>query len=183
MLVKLVEDIAKKENIEMNEETARFIAKRGDGAFRDTLGILERMKEVRLDQVEKVFSISNHEITLQFISSLVSKNLENAIKIINQVKQNNHSISDFLQETIETCRLVLLTRFAPEFAATISNDLNPDRLVQIKKWASEKNLINSELLVEFLKLLDEVKKTSMPEIPVELALIRILGNNDSQKAL
>ena len=74
-LVNLIQDVAKKEKIPMNEEVAQFIAKRGDGAFRDTLGILERVKDTPLDQVEKTFSVSSHEVVLDFVSSLVSKNV------------------------------------------------------------------------------------------------------------
>ncbi len=178
ILVNLIQDVAKKEKIPMNEEVAQFIAKRGDGAFRDTLGILERMKDIPLDQVEKTFSVSSHEIVLDFVTSLVSKNLESSISILNKISDEGHAVDDFLENVIDICRLVLLYRFTPEFAETLSTDMNPDRVSKIKSWASEKNVINSDLLAEFLKLLGEVKKSSIPVIPVELALIRILGNNE-----
>ena len=172
----------KNEGVTIEPDAADMIAKRGDGAYRDTWGIVERIiassknKKITTADIESVLSTPHSELVMNFVAALVSKNLESAIKIINQVKQENHSVADFLEEVIETCRLVLLTRFAPEFAVTLSVDLNPDRVSQIKLWAGEKNIINSELLVEFIRLLGETKKSSVEVIPVELALMRILGN-------
>ena len=80
-------------------------------------------------------------------------------------------------EHLETLRMVLLYRFAPAFAATVSEGLADDARSKVVAWAGEKNVINAQLLVEFIRLLDEVKKSGMPHIPVELALIRILSNN------
>ncbi|MDB4983829.1 MAG: polymerase subunit gamma and tau, polymerase subunit gamma/tau protein [Patescibacteria group bacterium] len=171
----------KNEGVTIEPDAADMIAKRGDGAYRDTWGIVERIiasssnKKITTDDIESVLSTPHGELVIQFVTAVVAKNLESAIKIINQVKQENHSVSDFLEEMIEICRLVLLTRFAPEFAATLSADLNPDRLDQIKTWTGEKNIINSELLVEFIRLLGETKKSSVEVIPVELALIRLIG--------
>lgn len=179
---KMLIEGAKNEGIELKPEDAEKFAKSSDGAFRDAWGVLERYRsllESRKGSVgevlEEMFKVSHQNLVSDFVASLVNKDLQSAIEIVNQIGKDGNAMDDFLENVIETFRLVMLARFAPKFADELLRDMNPARVSEIKKWAGEKNLINSDLLVQFLNLLGDVKKSSMPQIPVELALIRILG--------
>ena len=171
----------KKEGVTIEPEAADLIAKRGDGAYRDTWGIVERIlasstnKTITPSDVERILATPHQEIVLEFIASIISGNLSGAIGLVNQITNQGHAVDDFLEQVIEICRLIILYRFAPELAEDLASTLNPDRIVTIKQWSSEKNRINSDFLADMLRLLGETKKTSMPIIPVELALIRILA--------
>ena len=171
----------KKEGVTIEPEAADLIAKRGDGAYRDTWGIVERIlasstnKTITPSDVERILATPHQEIVLEFIASIISGNLSGAIGLVNQITNQGHAVDDFLEQVIEICRLIILYRFAPELAEDLASTMNPDRIVTIKQWSSEKNRINSDFLADMLRLLGETKKTSMPIIPVELALIRILA--------
>ena len=187
ILVSMIKEGAKKEGFTIDDQAAELIAKRGDGAFRDTWGIVERVtqsakgKSIGIADVESVMATPHHELVTEFVRGLVTKNLESTLEIIHKVHDEGHSLEHFIENILEHLRLVLLFRFSPQFAATVSNDLQADVVTEIKTWASEKNIINAGLLVEFIQLLSEVKKTSIPYLPVELALIRILGNTSTNE--
>jgi len=118
-----------------------------------------------------------HELVNDFVKALVANNLESCLDIVHRVHDEGHSLEHFIESVLEVLRLILLFRFAPEFAKSASAERGADVQREMKAWASEKNIINAQLLVEFIRLLDEVKKSSIVYLPVELALIRILGNN------
>ncbi len=174
---------AEKEGVVLGREAADILAKRADGAFRDAWGLLERViqsvpnHEITVTDIESVLSRPHHEQVSDFIKALVDSNLETSLDSIRRVSDEGHALDHFLESVIETMRKVLLYRFAPGFADSISEGLTDEMKNQIKNWAGEKNVINSQLLIDFIRLLDEVKKSNIPHIPVELALIRILGNN------
>ena len=185
ILTQMVVDGSKKEGFEIDHEAAEMIAKRGDGAYRDTWGILERViqssknKKLTTGDVESVMATPHHELVNDFTRALVLKNLDGALDALHKVYDEGHSVEHFMENVIQLVRLVLLFRFAPEFAATTAGDMSKENSSEIKKWASEKNVINAQLLAEFLQLLGEIKKSTISYVPVELALIRILSNNSN----
>lgn len=174
---------AKKEGVEISAEASDILARRADGAFRDAWGLLERViqsvpgAKIVVSDVEKVLSRPHHELVSDFVAALVARDLESSLDIVRRASDEGHSLDHFIETVLETLRMVLLYRFAPAFAASVSEGLAEDAKSKVAAWAGEKNVINAQLLVEFIRLLDEVKKSGMPHIPVELALIRILGNN------
>jgi hypothetical protein len=97
---------------------------------------------------------------------------------VHQVYDQGLAMDDFIEHIIQHIRLVLLFRFAPKFAETATDGMSADTVAMIKDWAGQKNVINAGLLIEMIKLLDDVKKTHMVVIPVELALIRLLGQGE-----
>lgn len=184
ILVGMIKEGAKKEGFKIDDDAAELIAKRGNGAFRDTWGIVERViqsatsKTVTVSEIENIMATPHHELVTEFISALVVKNLETTLNIVHKVSDEGHSMDHFIENILEHLRLVLLFRFSPQFAESVSSDLQKDAVTELKKWAGEKNVINAGLVVEFLNLLDETKKTSMVNIPLELVLIRLLGGNE-----
>lgn len=180
ILIPFIQEIGKKEGFEINDEAAKLIAQRGDGAYRDTLGMVERVtqsvkgKKVEASDVESVMSMPHHELVTEFVKALVKNNLESSLEIIHKV-HDGHAMDHFIENVLQTCRMVLLYRFAPQFAESVAADLSEDTRKELKGWAGEKNIINAQLLVEFIQLLGEVKKSSVPYLPVELALMRILS--------
>lgn len=183
MLSKFLIDGATKENVVLVPGVADLLAKRADGAFRNAWGLLERViqsvgtESITVDSVEKILTAPQHELVTDFVTVLVAGDLESSLKIIHQVYDDGRALDSFLERVLEILRLVLLYRFAPNFAESAGYDQTVDLQNQMKTWAGEKNIINAGLIVEFLELLDAVKKSSLPIIPLELALIRLLGNN------
>lgn len=181
-LVEMIEAGAKKEGYTLDHEASLLIAKRGNGAFRDTWGILERViqsstsKNITVADVESVMRTPHHELVIDFIEALVGKNLEKTLVSLHQVTAGGHSLDHFIENILEHLRLVLLFRFSPQFAEEVSTDLPDTTVLKIKSWAGEKNIINANLLVEFINVHGELKKTSMQNIPVELLVMKLLSS-------
>jgi DNA polymerase-3 subunit gamma/tau len=181
-LVLFVQDGAKKEKREVTDEAADLIARFADGAYRDAWGTLERVlqstdkKKIEWDDVVALVGASHRDLVNNFVSAIVENNLDEALAITHKASENDN-MEVFLQDVVQLFRVILLRRFAPAFGKTAMEGFREDLVKNVEKWAGEKNVVNAQLLVEFLHLLDETKKTSMPQIPVELALMRILGQN------
>lgn len=170
---------AKAEGVTIDEAALEIIAQHGNGAFRDTWGIFERVMQssgntITAADVSKVLAKPHHIIITDFMKALVGGDLESALDVVHQVYDQGLAIDDFLEHVIEQVRLVLLFRFAPKFAETVTDAVNADSVALLKEWAGQKNSINAGLLAELLKVLDETKKTQLVVIPIELALMRIL---------
>lgn len=182
-LVTFVQDGAKKEKREITDEAADLVARFADGAYRDAWGTLERVlqstdkKKIEWDDVVALVGASHRDLVNNFVSALVENKLDDALATIQKASENDN-MEVFLQDVVQLLRLVLLRRFAPAFGKTVMEGSRADLMENVEKWAGEKNVINAQLLVEFIHLLDEIKKTNMPQIPLELALMRILSREE-----
>lgn len=173
------------EGVTVDDAALEVIAQQGNGAFRDTWGIFERVvqssgKKITRDDVSRILAKPHHIIIGDFMKAVVGNDLETALDAVHQVYDQGFAMDDFIEHVVEQIRLVLLYRFAPKFAETVTDSVSEDTLPLIKEWATQKNAINASLLVEFLKVLDETKKTHLVVIPIELALIRILNNQEKK---
>jgi DNA polymerase-3 subunit gamma/tau len=179
-LISFVQDGAKKENRTITDEAADQVARFADGAYRDAWGILERIlqstdkKDIGCSEIVDVIGKTHADQVTSFISALNKKDLNVAFEILHTTSKDG-DVELLVKDSLERFRLVLLKRFAPAFAVTLLAEYNNAIVQSIDAWAGEKNIINAALVVEFLKLLDQVKESSIPTIPVELALMRMLG--------
>lgn len=171
------------EGVSVDDAALEAIAQHGNGAFRDTWGIFERVvqssgKTITIDDVSKILAKPHHVVIADCMKAMVAGDLETALDAVHQVYDQGLAMDDFIEHLIQQVRLVLLLRFAPKFAETVTDSVNADMVPLLKEWAGQKNTINAGLLVELLKVLDETKKTPLVVIPIELALIRLLGANN-----
>jgi DNA polymerase III subunit gamma/tau len=180
----LIEQVAKKEKIKIELPAVKLIARLGDGAFRDTLGVFEKIinhangKEITVSLITSLTRLPTIEFVNEFIEDLVKGNLQELLKNLNAefADRDEDVLEHFLVFVIEKIRGVLLFRFALNSAEDILGNMDSESREFLKKLSKEKNIIDSKLLTEFLVILDETKKSSIKTIPLELALMRILGN-------
>ena len=188
-LSKMLIEGAHKEGFTLMEAGADLVARMGDGSFRDAWGVLERVlstvhdkkQDISKYEVLAAVSMTDRELAYDFVEALVSADLNKTLSILEGVIAKGHSVDQFLEYIIETCRLVLLYRFAPDFAKTLHAEMVPGATEKVIAWSAGKNIIDSKLMRDIIELIGETKKTSMPQIPIELALIRILGNNQKSE--
>jgi DNA polymerase III subunit gamma/tau len=175
ILKKLVIDVAKKEGATIAPQAAELVALMGQGSFRDTLGILQKVLTVSKDQklsedeVAKVVGAPTSEIIRSFLEALASKNIGDALALFHKAAAGG-------TDALQAVRAVLLLRYAPKMEAALLEQFGEDDVAVFKKLsAREGAAINSSLLSELISAYIEMNRSPSPEIPLELALYRALG--------
>jgi DNA polymerase III subunit gamma/tau len=182
ILKKLVIDVAKKEGATIAPQAAELVALMGQGSFRDTLGILQKVLTVSKDQklsedeVAKVVGAPTSEIIRSFLEALASKNIGDALALFHKAAAGGTDAQIFLLLVLQAVRAVLLLRYAPKMEAALLEQFGEDDVAVFKKLsAREGAAINSSLLSELISAYIEMNRSPSPEIPLELALYRALG--------
>jgi hypothetical protein len=84
----------------------------------------------------------------------------------------------YLKMLLAKLRGVLLLRYAPTSENVLKEEFTPDDLVFLKTLASDAGKrINSHVLSEFLAASRDIGFSAVSSLPLELALIRILGES------
>ena len=182
VLKKLVLDVAKKEGASLEPAGAELVALMGEGSFRDTLGILQKVltvssdKKLTEEEVGKVVGAPPATLINNFLKALADKNVGEAIIIFHHAVAEGAEPGVFVLLAITKVRGVLLMRYAPKMEAALNEQFGEDDLKILKELAGTKGAaINSMVLAELITALLETNRAPIPAIPLELAVYRVFG--------
>lgn len=184
-LRKSVISIAKKEGLEIDDESAGLIALFSDGSFRDAQGILDKVLSLGVENItgEKIrqfLSAPSRELIENFISALAEKNSEKGIEIIQKTAEENLDSKTFLKMILRDVRSMLLLKLAPNMKKQLEEMLGEREFNFIEKHkdkVSQKELGN--ILRVLLEAYDTKSRSYLPQLPLELALMKIISSNNN----
>lgn len=182
VLKKLALDVAKKEGASLAPAGAELIALMGEGSFRDTLGILQKVLTVSRDkkltegEVAAVVGAPNATLVNEFLQALAQKSIERSLAAFHTGMAGGAEPRVFLLLAVAKVRGVLLARFAPTMGGELAEQFGSDDVLLLKKLAGKEGAaVNSQVLAELLTALIETPRAPIPAIPLELALYRLFG--------
>lgn len=181
-LKKLVLDVAKKEGTALAPAGAELIALMGDGSFRDTLGILQKVLTVSADtklseeEVATVVGAPSGQMVNNFLKSLASKDIAAALTQFHAALTGGVEPKIFCLLAVTKIRGVLLLRFAPELKKELGEQFSEDDIAVLAELAGPQGgTLNAALLAEMITALLEMSRAPIPAIPLELALYRVFA--------
>lgn len=182
-LLEALKKIIKAENIDIEEEALKILIKKSDGSFRDGVKLLDQIaslgEKITAKLIEQSLKSGEFENILDLIKSLKEKNAAEGLLNIGQYLENGMDPKALILALMDVFRsLVLIKNGAGEQLVKIH--LTEDKyesLVDVSQSFTNQNLIrNLDILQEAL---EKVKFTSVPSLPLELAVVEICGERPS----
>ncbi|OGZ04733.1 MAG: DNA polymerase III, subunit gamma and tau [Candidatus Lloydbacteria bacterium RIFCSPHIGHO2_01_FULL_41_20] len=184
VLKNTVLDVAKKEEFKIDVSGAELIALLGDGSFRDALGILQKVmsfskdKKISRKEIEEITGAPSAELINNFILAILKKDAELGINAIMEAKKQDVEMKVYMKLILHKVRLALLLKYAPLVGKKLVGELGEednafmDRIM--KPYSAG---ITSGLLRELLDCYSQIDRSIIAELPLELALVKIVGEN------
>jgi DNA polymerase-3 subunit gamma/tau len=169
-ILRMLIRIVKRENIKINEEVLKFIAKYSDHSFRDAAKLLEEVfietgakKEYKptAEDVKKILGLNEEYDNL--IHFLEKKDIKNTLQFIEKYDKKGGNFKVLIESLLDKFHLILLKKNHLE--TTLEDDYN----FSLKE-------------ISFLiKLLQEaynaLKYSPIESLPLEMAVVEYLENN------
>jgi DNA polymerase-3 subunit gamma/tau len=181
VLTELVQHVAKEEGFSIESAGAELLATLGDGSFRDTHGILQKIfsfskdKKISLKEIEAVTGAPSGTLVNRFIESLATRDVSIGLEALSHAREQNIDMELFLKLALLKLRVALLLRFAPDMKDELLKAMTEDDRTFILGILKEKGgAINSQTLETLLEAGEMVKYASVKTLPIELALVKIL---------
>jgi DNA polymerase-3 subunit gamma/tau len=180
LLRELVIDIAKKEGFTLDESGAELISMLGDGSYRDTEGVLEKVlsfattKKVTVEEIEHITGAPSRKLVYATITAIGEKNIAKALESIHQAEKQNTDMKLFVKLLIHLFRVALVLRVAPEYKA-VTQEMSDTDKTELAKIAREfPQSITSANLAKLLDAYQHMRSAFIQSLPIELALIDML---------
>ncbi len=187
-LQKLVETVAKKEGYQLSPSSSDLIALLGDGSFRDTLGTLQKVisassdKKITPEEVEQTLGAPGAHLVNNFILSITERDFAKGAQALAQASETVGDMKIFLDLIVRKVRFVLILRFAPVMKDEVQGNCSEEDFIFLEKLALEagKTLASKELM-SLLGAYADLRTATIPTLPLELALLRIIGEDSVGK--
>jgi len=178
VLKETVLEVAKKEKCKLDKDAADLIAVAGDGSFRDSLGILEKVitassdAELSADEVATIIGAPRGELLMKVVNALSEKKVEDGLAAVALATAAGADMKLFLRLLLERVRAIILLRNLPSRREDILASFNEEDAKMLETLSATPNLpLNSHLLLRLLDAADQTNRSSIPHLPLEVAII------------
>ena len=180
---KMLIEVAKKEGFELEAGSAELLAILADGSFRDGLGELQKVlnfsksKKIKKEDVEKITGAPKGALVNDYISAIAEKNVEKGIMAVKKASEENLDMKLFFKLIIEKFRVAIILRYAPNLEKEMAGELGESDLEFLKAVVKEdkEGMMRSNALIVLLQGYSNMDNAFIAELPLELALVKILG--------
>jgi len=191
---KRLQYICDESKIEITKEALKIIAVLSEGAMRDALSILERClqegnNQINEELVKELVGIPKLEYISGITESIINYDVDNALKVVNEVLKQGKDISNLIWEIIKYFKDILVYKTSQTLEIYnekeitqikgLANNVSKERLLQIIydlsnlsneiKWSSQKGLMFQIEIIKLCNKGQDVKNiTGLEEINIRL---------------
>jgi DNA polymerase-3 subunit gamma/tau len=184
VLKEMLRGIVKQETYSIDEGSLDLIAMLGNGSFRDTQGVLQKLMSYSADthisrqETELITGAPSAQLIHDIVRAIKDNNSDIALVSIHKAQESNIDAYILMQMLVRSVRLILQVRFSPQLSKIIKKDIGEEEFSFIESLAKEKNNINSGFLQTLLEAYKLMNSAYIKYSPLELAILKSIGNND-----
>jgi len=180
-ITKKLEFISSKENIKFDKSALSLIALNSRGSFRDAETLLDECMNfsgasniIKTDDIKELLGIVEVGQIAQLVDYLSAKNTKDAIVYLNSMADQGTDLQEFSKTLVFYLRQALMLKINPEFLSPQTSGLSAEELEKMKLQAAgfkEKDI--QSMLGLFIDAENKMKYSSIPQLPLELAIIDV----------
>ena len=183
-LVKVIEKIAKSENIKIEIDAAAAIAEFADGSYRDAISIFDQLSTQTMINTSDVFRVSRvggwNQLST-FVEHLAKKDLKEAILTIEKISNDGLDISYFAKQIVLLVEKLLFIKIG--ILNNAFEDYSREQVQELQILSEKFNILSLQNLMKlFLIAESEVKLYPLPQIPLVLAVCKYIPPNEEDIA-
>ncbi len=180
-MVKRLDKIAKKENIEVEPKVLEKIALQSEGCIRDSETLLQQIfslgdKKISYEEAEIFFPRSDINLIINFVKNLIHNEKEKSIFLINKLAEEGIDLKNFTSNLIEFLRKLMLIKIDQK-TKEIYYDLDQadhKDIISLSKEIDLKNLV--KMINIFIQTKKDLEYSEISQLPIELAVVQICEN-------
>ena len=185
-IIKKLKWIAKQEKIKVEESALELIAINADGAMRNAEVLLDQClsfsktsenQVITAGVIKDLFGVIDVSLVAKLIDLIFKKKSAEAVAFFDKMIEKGIDVSEFIKAIINYLRQTLILKIGPSLENPAFRNLTKEVKEQMKSQA--KDLKESDIrraLRLFLEAQNKIRCSSIPQLPIELAILEIIDN-------
>ncbi len=183
IVVARLQGILKEEGVTVAEDALREITRIGGGSVRDTESLLSQIisfkeNNITRDDVREVLGIVDRKVIAELVELLIKKDNRSAIRLINELAGRGVDLVQFAKGILWYLRDLLLVKIDKEILghSGLYSEHEIEELSLQAQHIGEAEL--HRLINLFIEAENEVKRSNIPQLPLELAIVEFLQDQE-----
>ncbi|SCG82823.1 DNA polymerase III subunits gamma and tau [Proteiniborus sp. DW1] len=184
-IIENMQNILDEIGINADPKGLNLIARNSDGAMRDALSLLDQClsfseKKLTYDYILSILGVVSNDIIYELTDSIIGKNADKALELIEQIVQSGKDINQFIKDLILHFRNLMVIKVSKNVDSML--DETEEMIENLKKQAEN---IDTSGIINILRILSDAetqcKWSSQPRVILEVSIIKMLNeatNND-----
>lgn len=181
-ITKQLEFIAKSEKAKIDKSALEIIALNSGGALRDAISLLDQTLTfsgaengaIKAEDIKKLLGIVDTNLISQFVGFLADKKADTALTFLNQTFERGYDPQDFTKALVNYLRQTILVKINPDKMNPIVVGLSEEDQEGLKNQSARFTPIELHKMINlFIEAENKIKYSSIPQLPLELAIVDI----------
>src|ERR1700720_2424875 len=173
-----LQEIANKENLNMEAGALAVIARMAEGSLRDALSLLEQARAFCGDtipdkEVRELLGVVPDDALEELVGAIASGSADRALALVHTFQKEGRNLHHFCRESIRHMRNLLIARVCGADSDLIA--ATPDQRPALAKAAAQ---FSEEDLARFFNILlqtdDDLRHKPDPRVHLEMGLLRLI---------
>ncbi len=172
-----LKEIATAEEIKVDEQALREIARAGEGSMRDAQSAFDLIisfagAKIKKEDVELALGVAGADILTRIVKGIAENNAAEAISVIDEVVMRGHDLRNFCRDVLAHLRDLLVTK------VTGSEELLESAVCDAAELKRQAALFSESDLVRFFHSLADTEtklsKAAHPRYQLEIGLVKLM---------
>ncbi len=173
-IVQRLADLAREENITIDEDSLYLIARKADGGMRDALSLLDQTisycgDKIEIAQVRQIFGMIPTQVYFEFMQKIKEGETAGIVTRLHAIFEEGMDLQEFLSGMLEYLRLVLLFNIGVQLRDIGSDEMN--LYSEIAKMFSQSELLY--VVSQLIKTKNDIKQSGNPYLLIEAMMIKL----------
>lgn len=177
--------IAKSEKISITPGALRMIAEIAEGGMRDAESVLTQVASlaenaINEETVAEMFGSSQTESLISLAQHLANNDLFAALQLIGTLSEDGRDLSVFSGSFLNFLRKLLFVSAAPKESTPLLTDLAETERVALTELSTRFTPARIVVILELFQIAKrDAKYAAIPELPLEIAIVKTLTKDES----
>jgi DNA polymerase-3 subunit gamma/tau len=175
---KTLSNIAKEENISIDDKTLTLIAKKADGALRDAQSLFDQVisfcgEKIDSETVAKMLNLIDDDLFFTISDAVLEKDFNIVFQTTNKIYQNGWDFIDFTDGLLEHFRNILSVIITERTELVETAEVYRTKYANYIQTFSKGDLLR--ILNYLSKLQQELRYSNNQKLKIEIALTNLVG--------
>lgn len=178
-IVTCLQEIAAKENIDVEQEALMGIARQSTGAMRDAISLLDQLsstgEKITLEVAQNVLGTATDQSVVELIDAILHKDAQAGLTCLHRTLDSGSDARQFARQTVDYLRDLLLIKLNNDNQIDATADLHAQMQRQADRFSS-RSLVDT--ITVFAQAASDLRSAWQPSLPLELALAQVINLPD-----
>lgn len=172
-------DLLKRENKNLEDAVINLIVAASGGSMRDAESILGKVLSLsspKEKEVRELLGIVDLREVTSFIDLIIKSDKEGVLNYINNLAQKGGDLEQFIVNLLEYMRKLLYLKLSPSSKKLLESELTKEEMENAQNQTdklTEKDIYS--IIKEFIEARNDIKYSPVPQLPLELAIVKLLS--------